>query len=856
MPTYRNFSRFALVLILLISVCAGLVGIRVPVRAAPNFVPSTNVVISQVYGGGGNSGAPYTNDFVELFNLSTTNTVSLNGWSIQYASASGITWTLTNLSGSLLPGQYYLIQLASAGSNGSPLPTPDATGTTVMSASAGKVALVNSTTPLTGVGCPFDSSVIDFVGYGTTAGCYEGANYAPAPSNINADIRIANGCTDTDNNNTDFIATIPTPRNTNSMGFICGVGTYTPTLSPTSTNTPTITLTPTITFTPTNTPPFSPTPTLTPAPGEVVISEVAWMGTTASPNDEWIELYNPSASNIDLTGWRLITSDGDPDIIFNSSTCIPATCIIPAGGYFLLERAHDNVVQEISANLIFFGQLDDTGETLILRRGDGAQIDTANSDGDSWPAGTAATTFYSMERLINGSIVAADTASGWVSNNQPSSWVTHDAANNLIHGTPGLPNFNFISTLTPTSTPTITPTRTITPTSSVVRSVVINEIAWAGTASGLADDEWIELYNRTSSPIDISDWSIRAADGSPNIELNGIIPAGGYFLLEKDDDTTVSDILADQIYTGNTLSNSGEALTLYDASNKAIDTANGNGGSWPRGSSSTYGTMERILNTIDSDSAWVTNTGIKKNGKNANGGDILGTPKQSNTVGPTPTPTSNKTATPTRATLIPIDPRPIINEILARPGFDWNQDGKTNVYDEFIEIKNLTAIDITLNGWKLDKGVGSTSFSLPNITLKPNERIVFYSLETNLLLSDGGETIRLINSKGKIYDAYTYTLAKVEDQSFCRLPDGNVYNGWFDDCTPTPSLSNTRTGTIPQSPTDNESSACNLPDTIPNDFFFAECEGYGKNIWNPFYWDELFRMFIESNTSKWETYFE
>ncbi len=266
--------------------------------------------------------------------------------------------------------------------------------------------------------------------------------------------------------------------------------------------------------------------------------------------------------------------------------------------------------------------------------------------------------------------------------------------------------------------------------------------------------------------------------------------------------------------------------------------------------------MERILNTIDSDSAWVTNTGIKKNGKNANGGDILGTPKQSNTVGPTPTPTSNKTATPTRATLIPIDPRPIINEILARPGFDWNQDGKTNVYDEFIEIKNLTAIDITLNGWKLDKGVGSTSFSLPNITLKPNERIVFYSLETNLLLSDGGETIRLINSKGKIYDAYTYTLARVEDQSFCRLPDGNVYNGWFDDCTPTPSLSNTRTGTIPQSPTDNESSACNLPDTIPNDFFFAECEGYGKNIWNPFYWDELFRMFIESNTSKWETYFE
>ncbi|MBE0682074.1 MAG: lamin tail domain-containing protein, partial [Anaerolineales bacterium] len=204
-------------------------------------------------------------------------------------------------------------------------------------------------------------------------------------------------------------------------------------------------------------------------------------------------------------------------------------------------------------------------------------------------------------------------------------------------------------------------------------------------------------------------------------------------------------------------------------------------------------------------------------------------------------------------------PRPIINEILPRPGFDWNQDGRVNVFDEFIEIKNLTSIDITLNGWKLDT-VSGGSFSLPNVTLKPGERIAFYSLETNLLLSDGGETVRLIDASGKIYDAYTYTIAKVEDRSICRLPDGNVFNGWYDDCIPTPNLSNTREGAVPSMPDEGfESPVCQLPDTLPADFLFAECHGYGANIWNAYYWDQLGMQgswHLPQNTSKWEAIIE
>lgn len=394
---------------------------------------------------------------------------------------------------------------------------------------------------------------------------------------------------------------------------------------------------------------------------------------------------------------------------------------------------------------------------------------------------------------------------------------------------------------------------------SSVRSIIINEVAWAGTVSSLPGDEWIELYNTTNATINITGWSLRAADGTPSITLNGNIPAGGYFLLERDDDSTVSDIPADQVYTGE-LSNSGEALTLYDSANKVIDTANGNGGSWPAGSTSTYGTMERKSTSTDSDSNWSTNSGSTRNGKNANGGDIIGTPKSGNSPLPTPTPTPE--ATPTGTPIpppIPIDPRPIINEILARPGFDWNQDGKADVFDEFVEIKNLTSIDISLSGWKLDGVNGKKSFSLPAVTLKPGERIVFYSKETNLLLSDGGETVRLINSSGKIYDAYTYNVARAEDASFCRLPDGNPGDSWFEDCTPTPNLANTREGQAPESIGGVESPVCNLPDTIPLDFFIPECRGYGADIWNPFYWDFtnwIDKLWIQQTNEKWRTFIE
>ena len=213
--------------LLIPALTAWLILIAVPPTPAQNApAVSPTIVISQVYGGAGCGTAgcsTYKNDYIELLNRGTS-AVSLNGWSVQYAAATGTAWQVTTLANvSLAPGQYYLVA-ESAGANGvNVLPTPDTTGTIAMSATAAKVALVNSTTALSGA-CPTGAGITDFVGYGTTASCFEGAAPAPAPSTTTADLRAGGGCTDTDQNGTDFATGTPTPRNTGSSANVCGGG--------------------------------------------------------------------------------------------------------------------------------------------------------------------------------------------------------------------------------------------------------------------------------------------------------------------------------------------------------------------------------------------------------------------------------------------------------------------------------------------------------------------------------------------------------------------------------------------------------------------------------------------------------
>ena len=211
-----------LAVVLVLAALVGALGASKPLAVSPD------VVVSQVYGGGGNSGATFTHDFIELFNRGSTS-VSLSGWSVQYTSATGTgnfgatTTQITPLSGSIGPGQYVLVQEASQAAVGAPLPTPDITDSSpiAMAAGAGKVALVNTATPL---GCNGGSTpcapaplaqIVDLVGYGN-ANFFEGVGPAPTLSNTTAALRNGGGCVETDDNAADFTASTPTPRNTAS----------------------------------------------------------------------------------------------------------------------------------------------------------------------------------------------------------------------------------------------------------------------------------------------------------------------------------------------------------------------------------------------------------------------------------------------------------------------------------------------------------------------------------------------------------------------------------------------------------------------------------------------------------------
>ncbi len=216
---------------------SALTGLVMAAGVSTAMAQTSGLVISQVYGGGGNSGATFTHDYIEIFNSSNA-VRSLNGLSLQYASASGTgnfganANQLTELPNvSLQPGQYYLVQQASTAAVGAALPTPDLIDSTAiaLSATGGKVALVSGTSSL---GCNGGSTVcapssitriIDLVGYGG-ANFFEGTAPTAAPSATSAVFRSAFGCGDTNQNSTDFSTATPAPRNGSTALNPCSGG--------------------------------------------------------------------------------------------------------------------------------------------------------------------------------------------------------------------------------------------------------------------------------------------------------------------------------------------------------------------------------------------------------------------------------------------------------------------------------------------------------------------------------------------------------------------------------------------------------------------------------------------------------
>jgi len=402
--------------------------------------------------------------------------------------------------------------------------------------------------------------------------------------------------------------------------------------------------------TPTLIPPSTPVPAVGAAvvsqanPGDVVINEIAWGGSSATGSDQWIELYNASTDPITLTRWSLVALDGTP--------AFSLTGVMQPGAFFLMERDDDDTIVDIPADLIYNGGLNDDGEVLQLLDSAGGLVDTANAAGGPWPAGSSGPEAISMERTHP---LAPDLPGNWANNNGVIRYGV-DIGGNPINGTPRQPN----STIYPV----------------LPGDVVINEVAWAGTQAN-ASHEWIELANNTDRDIDLAGYQLVVADGVPDVTLAGIIAAEGFYLIERDDDSTVSDVTADLVVPfGEGLSDAGESLRLITGT-LTIDTANGDAGPWPAGAGPpTPRSMERLAPTAaDTDLNWVANDGFHRNGLDAGGYPIDGTPRSANSA--------------------TIPPLVLISEVLYH-GVTVETQG-----DEFVEVCNAQPGPINLTGLKI-----------------------------------------------------------------------------------------------------------------------------------------------------------
>jgi len=173
--------------------------------------------------------------------------------------------------------------------------------------------------------------------------------------------------------------------------------------------------------------------------------------------------------------------------------------------------------------------------------------------------------------------------------------------------------------------------------------VVVNEVAWMGTAAS-SSDEWIELKNNTNSPIDLAGWRLVAEDGTPDIALSGSIPPEGFFLLERKDDDTVSDIVADLLYGTDyytwALHNDGEHLVLKNDASAVIDEVDASAGWFAGQASPDYLTMERAnpSGSGNEPTNWRSNSpAIAQNGMDADSNPLNGTPKARNSATNPPT---------------------------------------------------------------------------------------------------------------------------------------------------------------------------------------------------------------------------
>ncbi len=407
----------------------------------------------------------------------------------------------------------------------------------------------------------------------------------------------------------------------------------------------------------------------TAAPTELFFSEYV----EGSGNNKALEIFNGTAAAIDLA-----VDNYEVQIFFNGSitpTTIALTGTIVVGDVYVLADDGADLAILAETDQIYSGAFFNGNDALALSK-NGVIVDVIgrigeDPPGSQWGSGLTSTVDRTLRRKF--SIEAGDN-----NGNDP-----FDPAAEWV----GFPQDTFDGLGWHTTTPS-------------PLTVVINEVAWGGTAASSAD-EWLELSNTTDQTISLDGWVITSTNGL-HIPLDGTtIAPNGYYLIERTDDNAISDIAADLVASfGSGLVNSGDTLFL-STGGVVIDTANEDGGPWSGGTGTPdYTSMERLDSLLpDTDTNWDSNDTIIRNGQNANGGPINGTPKQANsTTFPPPPP-------PPPPALI------LISEFLY-DGLTPSTEG-----DEFVELCNPNAEPVDLTGYKVGDeesfGKGESMYQLP-----------------------------------------------------------------------------------------------------------------------------------------------
>lgn len=297
----------------------------------------------------------------------------------------------------------------------------------------------------------------------------------------------------------------------------------------------------------------------------VIINEIAWMGSINSANDEWVELYNNSETEINLNGWLLKSSDEKLKINLKGN--------IPPQGFFLLERTNDQTVPNVAADLIYKGSLPNNGETVILIDNSGAIVDQVNCQ-NGWLAGDKKTK-QTME-MTNSGVWQTSQEPGGTPKQTNSQGITKNQkliTNDQLAMSEALPTtstpVSYVASSTSASTSEVTETASLQITATTdssqkqivyPKNIFINEILPSPEGSD-EQNEWIEIVNNNDFAVNLAGWQIKDTVGvvkTYTMPNNSQIPANGFLLIPRQESKI-------------TLQNNGDGLELLNPQSEIAD---------------------------------------------------------------------------------------------------------------------------------------------------------------------------------------------------------------------------------------------------------------------------------------------